>query len=181
MWHVRAQRYTHIFLLFKHRLLLCLSWLYVCLRHGHHSLSFFLSLMWKLTFFTTLCGKQPCSLSSQKPRCSPSFTVLSTLFIPGSAFILLFTYMSLSHFNPPLGEPSWSPGNGDNTADCWGHFWTYICHGWESWIPHKGWCGFWRLCVQVCIFTTFFFFLSFFLRLLLDGIYSVEIQLETLM
>lgn len=41
-----------------------------------------------------------------------------------------------------VGEPSRPPGNGNHPPDLRGHFRTYIRHGWEPRIPHKGWWEF---------------------------------------
>lgn len=76
-----------------------------------------------------------------------------------TSFLLFLIYFLPSEFKVrcphrvplfPVGEPSWSPGNGNHTQDSWGHFWTHICHGWEPRIPHKGWCAF-----QVCSCTLY--------------------------
>ena len=59
-----------------------------------------------------------------------------------------------SHLCLVAGKPSQSPGNGNHSPDRSGHFWTYICYGWEPRIPYK---GLWEIsiccvcsCVHVC-------------------------------
>lgn len=39
-----------------------------------------------------------------------------------------------------IGEPSRSRRDGNHSPDIRGHIWTYICHGREPRIPHKGSC-----------------------------------------
>lgn len=65
--------YTHICILYLFSvgyLRFCSLWQYISHYQCHRLLSLFPSLLWSLTWFTTLSGKQRRSFSSQKPPCS---------------------------------------------------------------------------------------------------------------
>ncbi len=71
-----------------------------------------------------------------------SFLPLFCLLTSSQGQHLFLTHMFLSCLSLLVGEPSRSSGNGNYPQDLRGYFWTYICHGWEPRIPHKGWCEF---------------------------------------
>lgn len=153
--HTCTRTHTHFSSLFFYCLaypLLCAPRHYISLHHCHCSLSHFSSLLWEVTSFTTLSGKQPCSFSSQSPICSPFFVYILYLI---HLRVLMHPDPSLAcsnlRFFRLVGEPSWSPGNGNHPPHRWGYFWTYICDGWEPWIPYKGWCEFQIVCLHACI------------------------------
>lgn len=132
---------THTYTFFIEWLLLCSPWQESSLHHGHCPLFLLTSLLRELTSFTTLRENKPCFFLSQK-NIFLCFYSYSSHFVPGSAFILLLTFTLLSSLFLLVGEPSWSQRNGNHPPDLRGHIRTYICHGWESRIPHKGRCEF---------------------------------------
>ena len=137
----RTHMNTHICFFFLY-LLPSSPWQYISLHHCHRSLSRPNSLLWPLTSFTTLSGKQPCSFSSQKPRSSSSFYYPLCLILPRVSIYPSLASLSCSYlvfFFLLVGEPSRPPGNGNHPPDLRRHFRTHIRHGREPRIPHQGW------------------------------------------
>lgn len=77
-------------------------------------------------------------------RVSPPVLALTVHLPPSlSSLTISFTLVLLPRlFFLLVGEPSRPPGNGNHPPDLRGHFRTYIRHGWEPRIPHKGWWEF---------------------------------------
>lgn len=94
--------------------------------------------LWETTLFL---------FKSKSPSTLLSFTILCSLLLIPRVWIYPALHMFLSRLFLLVGEPSWSPGDGNHPADRRGHLWTHICHEREPRIPHKGWCGF--PCVSV--------------------------------